>query len=358
MNASATLRASYVRQARTSIIGHLVVALRPRSADQNKLQSIVRVDHIDYRQQCDRERTGQPVLFDVEKDAITKETCVDDRYLGRSDTESIMEWEEDNSIRVRLKKMFTVFPYRDPIYLVAIIFLFGSITLVISALFELLPLLTPASFEEAQEEIAIPITILLGSILFLVAGIFDTFGALNADRGTIGTSKSNPTKVRYRPALVGTPEFRWIPSSEKMWDLTMNSLAFQAGLLVLFGGVIFVFAGIVDFPGIVSQEDPLFSSIVFGPQVVHGLIFFVANAMLAYSEQERWYKPKFTDPDWLSAIFNTIGGLLFMIAGIFMFTRGQYGSQGELQGAIAAMVGSLAFLIGSIVRWYVVLEVW
>lgn len=358
MNASATVRASYVRQARISIIGHPVVALRPCSADQDKLQSIVRVDHIDYRQQCDRERTGQPVLFDVEKDVITKETCVENSYPDRSDAESIMEWEEDSSVRVRLKKMVTVFPYRDPIYLVAIIFLIGSIALVGSALFELLPLLTPASFEEGQDEIGVPITLLLGAVLFFVAGIFDTFGALNADRGTIGTSKFDPTKVRYRPALVGTAEFRWVPPSEKVWDLTMNSLPFQAGLLVLFGGVIFVFAGILDFPGVVSQEDPLFSSIVFGPQVVHGLIFFVANAMLAFSEQEQWYRPKFADPDWLSAMLNTIGGLAFMIAGISMFMRGEYGSQGEQQGSIAAMIGSLAFLIGSVVRWYVVLEVW
>ena len=62
-------------------------------------------------------------------------------------------------------------------------------------------------------------------------------------------------------------------------------MAFQAGLIVLFGGIIFMFAGIVDFPGIVSEEDPLFGLIVFGPQVIHGALFLGANAMLAVFEQ-------------------------------------------------------------------------
>jgi hypothetical protein len=360
MNASATVRASYIRQARVSIIGHPVVALRPRSVREDKLQDFVHLDYLEHRQQCESERTDQPAVFDVEKGAVDiKEICIEDKDPDTTDNLSSMEWEETKSIRVRLKKMVTVFPYRDPIYLVAIIFLIGSIDLVMNAFFDLLPRLQAASeMADIEEAVAVPLTVLIGSIFFFVAGIFDTFGALNADRGQIGTSKLNPDKVVYRPALVGTPQFRWIPSKEKFWDLTMNDLAFQAGLVVLFGGIIFMFAGIVDFPGVVAEENPYFASIVFGPQVIHGLLFFVANAMLAYSEQERWYKPKITDPDWLSAVLNTIGGFSFMMVGIFLFQRGESMEHGELKGAIAAMVGGWAFLIGSVIRWYVVLEVW
>jgi hypothetical protein len=158
--------------------------------------------------------------------------------------------------------------------------------------------------------------------------------------------------VSYRPALLGTAEFKWIPSRVKFCDLVMTNIAFQAGLIVLFGGVIFMFAGIVDFPGVVSEENPLFASIVFGPQVVHGALFFLANAMLAFSEQEKWYIPKIRDADWQGAFLNTIGGFGFMMAGLFLFGRD------EVAAAVSALIGSWAFFIGSLIRWYLVMEFW
>jgi hypothetical protein len=120
---------------------------------------------------------------------------------------------------------------------------------------------------------------------------------------------------------------------------------------VLFGGVIFMFAGIVDFPELIPEEAPSFAAIVFGPQVIHGALFLVANAMLAISEQERWYKPKWWDADWQGAFLNTLGGFGFMMAGLFLF------GNAKLSAAIAALLGSWAFLIGSVIRWYVVMEI-
>ncbi|OAG00149.1 uncharacterized protein CC84DRAFT_360740 [Paraphaeosphaeria sporulosa] len=127
-------------------------------------------------------------------------------------------------------------------------------------------------------------------------------------------------------------------------------LEFQARLIVLFSSAIFMFAGIVDFPRIISKESPLFASIVFGPQVIHGFLFLFANAMLAISEQHKWYIPKISDPDWLGAFLNATGGFWFMMAGFFFFQKD------ELAAAAAAMVGSWAFLVRSLVRWYVVME--
>jgi hypothetical protein len=48
--------------------------------------------------------------------------------------------------------------------------------------------------------------------------------------------------------------------------------------------------------------------LVSGPQVVHGALFFIANAMLALAEQERWWKPKMDSQNWQGAMLNTIGG--------------------------------------------------
>lgn len=337
MNASATLRASYVRATRMSmmpppgnnIVLNPVADLESRPAISEKLAGFVAVDHLEHRKQCDIERAKIYVY----------------------DKPSWLEWDdEDTAFSVRLKKMFTIFPYRDPIWLVAVIFTIGSLDLVINAFFDLLPELDEKLQFEGNEKIAIPTTVLIGSIFFFVAGIFDTFGALNADRGTLDTNKVTH-KVTYRPALLGTPEFKWIPSWVKVMDLTMTNVPFQAGLIVLFGGVIFMFAGIVDYPELIPENAPFAATIVDGPQVIHGALFLVANGMLAFSEQERWYKPKWWDADWQGAFLNTIGGFGFMMAGLFLF------SENKLAAAVAALIGSWAFLIGSLIRWYVVMEI-
>ncbi|KAF2439384.1 hypothetical protein P171DRAFT_369712 [Karstenula rhodostoma CBS 690.94] len=341
MNASATIRSAYVRAS--------VVHMRPpgmpgstperRPVNPEKLHEFKKVDHIRHREECEKERA-----------TTTTEDCELKPTTVANDTQSYMDFDDGETARSRIRKMFTKFPYRDPIYLVSVVFAFGSLDLVINASFDLLPRVAPESKFETEETVAVPTTVLIGSILFFAAGIFDVFGALNADRGTLETSKEDLGAVTYKPALLGSPEFKWLPSKMKFIELFTTSLAFQAGLIVLFGGVIFMFAGIVDFPGLISEESPLFSSIVFGPQVIHGFLFLVANAMLAISEQDKWYLPKIKDPDWLGAFLNATGGFWFMMAGFFFFQKD------ELAAATAAMVGSWAFLIGSLVRWNVVME--
>lgn len=308
---------------------HPIADLESRPAISEKLANFVPVDYIEHRQQCDIERNKIYVYNEP----------------------SWLDWgDESESFGQRLKKMYTIFPYRDPIWLVAVVFAVGSLDLVINAFFDLLPQLDPKLQFETNETVAIPTTILIGAIFFFVAGVFDTFGALNADRGTMDTDKATH-KVTYRPALLGSPDFKWIPSRTKLLDLTLTSLAFQAGLIVLVGGVIFMVGGVLDYPELITEENPWFATIVFGPQVVHGAFFLIANAMLAFSEQERWYKPKWWDADWQGAFLNTLGGLGFMLAGLFLF------SENRLAASVAAMVGSWAFLIGSVIRWYVVMEI-
>jgi hypothetical protein len=169
MNASATIRASYIRQARMSFapppprasnVPSAIGDLEPRPAFDEKLKDFVHVNHIEHREKCHAERT-----WDVEKHAHTD-----------IDPQSTFEWSEDvSSVRVRLKKMLTTFPYRDPIYLVAIVFLLGSIDLVVNAFLDLVPRVRPETALETAESVAVPTTALIGSILFFAAGIFDTF---------------------------------------------------------------------------------------------------------------------------------------------------------------------------------------
>ena len=358
MNASATIRASYVRATRMSMalppqslnVLYPIADLESRPPQPEKLKNFTAVNYVEHRENCERERSASCISYDVATNSDSDQAYIDNQYL---DTYTSFSGFSDNEpFGRRLKKMFTIFPYRDPIWLVAVVFALGSLDLVINAFFDLLPRTIPSSQFETEETVAVPATVLIGSILFFTAGIFDTFGALNADGGTLETSKQDKGHVSYRPALLGTPEFKWIPPRVKLFYLVMTNIAFRAGLIVLFGGIIFMFAGIVDFPGVVSEENPLFDTIVFGPQVIHGALFFLANAMLAFSEQEKWYLPKIRDADWQGAFLNTVGGFGFMMAGLFLF------SHDEVAAAISALVGSWAFFIGSLIRWYLVMEFW
>ena len=342
MNASATIRREYVRAS--------VMHMRPpsmqythnlerRPANHEKLRGFNKVDHLQHREDCEKERT----VGTAEKTESYYDT-------DGKDSQSFMEFDDEDTTTQRIRKMLTVFPYRDPIYLVAIMFTIGSLDLVINGLFDILPQTIPASKFEGEETIAVPATILIGAIFFFVAGIFDIFGALNADRGTLETSKENLGAVTYRPALIGSPEFKWIPSRTKFVELATTNLAFQAGLVVTFGGVIFMFGGVVSFPGVVDKNSPYFKSIVFGPQILHGLLFWSANLMLALSEQEKWYIPKFQDPDWRGAFWNASGGFWFMVGGVLGVENHEIGE------SAAELTGGLAFLIGSVGRWFVVME--
>lgn len=339
MNASATIRNAYVR---TSVM-HMrppsmqsTHTLQRRPVNHEKLQGFNKVDHLQHREDCEKERA-----------VIATEKTYDS---DGKDDRSFMEFDDEDTTLERMHKMLTIFPYRDPIYLVAVIFTVGSLDLVINALFDLLPRTIPESKFKGEETIAVPTTVLIGSIFFFLAGVFDVFAALNADRGTLETSKENLGAVTYKPALVGSPEFRWTPSRTKFVELATTNLAFQAGLVVTFGGVVFMFAGVVAFPGVVPEHTRFFKSIVFGPQIVHGFFFWSANLMLALSEQERWYLPTVGSSEWRGAFWNASGGFWFMVGGV-LGVRGH-----DLGESAAELTGSLAFLVGSVGRWYVVME--
>lgn len=345
MNASATMRNAYVRASVINIYpstGLLPIReIQCRPMDPDKLRNFKKVDHLQHREACEKER-----MEDIHKHTEIIQTA------AIEENQSFMEFDDENKDTpgARIRKMFTRFPYRDPIYLVAVIFALGSLDLVIDGIFDLLPLLLPSSEFETRETIAIPTTVLIGSVFFFVAGIFDVFGALNADNGTLESSKEDLGPVEYKSALVGSPEFKWIPSKIKFLDLLTTNLAFQAGLIVLVGGVIFMFAGVVDFPGVVPDDSPSFPLVVLGPQIVHGFLFWIANVLLTLSEQEKWYIPKVRDPCWQGAFLNASGGFWFMMSGFFALRKD------ELGAAAAEVTGSLAFFVGSLGRWYVVMQ--
>ncbi|KAF1998528.1 hypothetical protein P154DRAFT_564680 [Amniculicola lignicola CBS 123094] len=343
MNASATIRAEYIRASTMNMrpmrVGRPTKDLQIRPAEPTRLANFKPVNHLEHREVCESERKAAPHPYpsDPEK--------------GFTGIVSFMDFDADEEPRARdqIKRMYTVFPWRDPTWIVSIVFFFGAVVLTLNGFFELLPQVLPQTIFEHEEKVADPVTGLTGALFFLVAGILDTSAALNADRGTLSTSKDSQT-FEYKPALLGSREWNWIPSSAKFRDLLLGNLAFQAGLLVLFGGFVFAVSGFTDFPGILNPESETFELLVFIPQIVHGAMFLIANLMLAIAEQETWWKLKVYDPDWQGSFLNAVGGLGFMFAGLFGFMKA------EEAAAWALLGGSAAFLVGSLVRWYVVMQ--
>ncbi|KAI6342569.1 hypothetical protein MCOR31_003614 [Pyricularia oryzae] len=113
-------------------------------------------------------------------------------YLATVDTldkprpELVVELE--SSARGRIVRMFTVYPYKDMNWIVAVLF--------------------------------------VGSILFTIAGTLGVFAAFNANRGTIEVTKGGVGT--YRPALVGSSSWVWFPSSAEFLAI-FRTLPFQVG---------------------------------------------------------------------------------------------------------------------------------
>ncbi|KAH8842847.1 hypothetical protein MCOR27_000055 [Pyricularia oryzae] len=246
-------------------------------------------------------------------------------YLATVDTldkprpELVVELE--SSARGRIVRMFTVYPYKDMNWIVAVLFVVGSMSFVTNGIFNLLPPVSKAIG---------PATLTTGSILFTIAGTLGIFAAFNANRGTIEVTKGGVGT--YRPALVGSSSWVWFPSSA---DLIL--------------GV----STVSSFPGVFkdSTSNPtLFQALAFLPKVIGGSILVVAFIGLLVFLQDSWYKPKPSSPDWLGTFLNTVGSAGFGMTGVFLLLRdGDRANQ-------AALFGSSFFLSGTIVGLYSLME--
>lgn len=280
MNTSASVRAEYLRASRLSFHNGRISQMSP-------WPNFTPVDWPSYREKCEEERATVDPIYDPR--------VLEDTPFGRFNDVTEL------SPRDRIKRMFTTFPYRDASWLTAIIFVLGSVDFIINAFFGLLPLVAPDTAFETEAIIAVPATIFIGAFMFLSAGILDLFGAFNADRGIIEISKDSDEKntpSNHRPALLGGTNWVWIPPSGRFTELLLNSRPFQAGLVQLFGGIILTISAVTGVPGLLDPMDPNFPLLVFGPQVIGGLMFLIANIYLAFSEQNYWWQPKPFDAKW------------------------------------------------------------
>ncbi|KAL5593000.1 hypothetical protein FOBRF1_012102 [Fusarium oxysporum] len=321
MNASATLRASYIQayQLDSGAEQHLSRTPHPRP-------NFIPVDYVNYKARCSEEKSAMENLPSVfEEDPVIMQATMLQQAV----------------------RMFTVWPWRDANWIIAISYTLGGTLFTIGSVFSLLPLIAPGALND--DELGETITSVIGFLLFFAAGVIALPAVWNIDNGkveTLASAKKEASVNSYQPALLGSQEWKWLPQ----WHLfkgLLRTVPFQAALIQLLGGITFTFSTVAELPGAVGPNDTVaHQSLVLLPQAIGGLMFFLANATLLIWAQDRWYIPKPRSALWMGAWWNTIGGLMFLLSGIFLLLNN------KLAAAIMTLVGSIGFMTGSLTLWY------
>lgn len=339
MNAANSHRASYYD------LGGLpgpTIRRKSAAATVERRRTFVAVDHAEYRARCDvaRDSSGSSEVHDIEWD-----------------NEREQAQHGSISFRGQLKVMATVYPYRDANWIIAILFVVGSISFSINGFFSLLPLVAPLTAFPTEATLAAPVTNAIGAALFVTAGILTMPAIWNTANGTIEPvmpSSSSSSKFEedeeqtktYQPALLSSPSWVWLPNWRLLKD-ALKTTPFQSGAMQLIAGSVLTTSVVFGFPGVLAPDDILgLSTFVFTPLLIGGGIFTISNIMLLLFVQERWYKPRFRTAAWQASMWNVIASVLFAITGV-LFLIGD-----TLGGSVASFIGSWAFLIGSVIQWY------
>ncbi|KAI6338836.1 hypothetical protein MCOR25_011247 [Pyricularia grisea] len=310
MNAAAAARASIIRTSMIQIPPGFAYSndvesmqgrdVGPRSrAAQNSFdevraeerqRAIEVFDYLEYKTRCDYEREQQ------QKQQKQQEQKSGFYPAGPNDSLDSLNKpppdvvvEVDSSSRGRIVRMFTIFPYRDMSYLVNVGFVIGSLFFVIHAILGILPIIDPTLSFPTLHTVALPSTILVAALTFLVSGTFGFVAAFNANRGTVEVPVKGASGAKYRPALIGSESWIWFPPAAE-FAMMAQSFPFQAGVFSLTGGMILSIAAFAGLPGLINQEEnmTLFQGLVFLPQIVGGSMFVFVNTALTIFVQDKW----------------------------------------------------------------------
>ncbi|KAI0842204.1 hypothetical protein F5Y06DRAFT_259242 [Hypoxylon sp. FL0890] len=333
MNAAASLRASFYgvdgllglphpnpRDARRHTLNGDVEALRWR-------RTLVPVNYADYSSYCRqvKETASQDSIFEVEQQPELPPTT---GQLGR---------------------MFTIWPYRDANWIIAILFVVGSISFSVNATFTLLSAFAPSTMFPGEMELALPLTTLVGAAMFLSGGTLSLPAGWNADKGTfepVEYKTGDGTTKMYKPALLGSSAWSWIPTATDL-KAALRTIPFISAVVQFFGGLILSITIVGGWPGVFSPDDLMSLQLfLFTPLSVGGTMFFFANLVLLIWLQDSWYKPKPGSASWQAAFWSLVGSFNFALTG-FAFFMGDMST-----AAVTNFIGSWTFLIGSVFQWY------
>lgn len=268
-------------------------------------------------------------------------SCHDEKDLASKDHIFDVElYTEPLTVGLQVFRMFTYYPYRDANWLVAMIFVVGSVSFSANAFLALLIALDPTTASD-KVQLATSYTGLIGGSLFLIGSALAIPAVWNADSGTLLS-----TGILHKPALLGSQAWIWLPSAEHFGRFFWT-VPFQAVIIQMLGSSILTISIPGGWPGVLDPDDMNgFLMFVASPLAAGGSLFFVANISLAIWSQDRWYKPKLASAAWQAAFWSTVGSANFAITG-FAFLVGDM-----VTATLATFIGSMAFLVGAIFQLF------
>ncbi|PHH84239.1 hypothetical protein CDD83_2269 [Cordyceps sp. RAO-2017] len=323
---------------RVSTSGRPATMLRP--------QTFWPVDWPAMRQMYESEQTSQPFPdgYDGKPLALPTET-------------EVAAEEDEYGLAEGVRRMLTVFPYRDASWVPAMLFVFGTTAIFVASFFKLMPVVDPGSVFPGEAEVALPVTIAVGAAALISGGGLSILAAFNVNRGPVPVDKAGrPVPGAYHPALLGSREWVWFPGLAELGADFLPNLAFRGGFVAWCGGMTLGVAAVSGLPGVLDPKAADFprkiDTFILTPLLVGASFIFTGSLMLALASQDRWYKPAVASVAWHASFANVLAAAcLAASASLGLFAKPRL-----LLAATANSLAGVFFLIGALLQWFVVMK--
>ncbi|KAI1812581.1 hypothetical protein GGS20DRAFT_557271 [Poronia punctata] len=274
-------------------------------------------------------------------------------------------------------KMSIRYPVWDVSYNTAVFFTLGSVVWVINAFFVWLPSQYPSTEFPGEVDNGGGISALVGTTLFEIGSVFLMLEAINTNRTDCFGWALDEFVESHGPLLRADPEscrhhhadrhglymkekssegsqeknWKWWPSWSELKSHYLREIGFLASLSQFIGATIFWICGFASIPFVYSNlSEPVENGVYWVPQVVGGVGFIISSWLFMLETQKTWYRPAPKVLGWHVGFWNLVGSFGFTVCGALGFASenkaASYGS------GLSTFIGSLAFLIGSLVQWY------
>ncbi|KAL1856880.1 hypothetical protein Daus18300_010643 [Diaporthe australafricana] len=305
-------------------------------------------------EQSTRRKTFIPVNWVQYKDY-----CAEQAATKPESTFDVV-WEQEpevHSVREQAWRMFTIFPYRDAVWVVKIFLTLGGLLMAIAATFGVVTAQMQARGQKASPmtvgfdiNAATILTTDFGLILLLMGGSLGLVAILNAHRGAmepldLKIGALEPPKS-YKPALLGAKSWVWVPTRDDITALWAK-IPFRAGFVNWVGLVALNIVVVTTIPGVVDPADT--AKILLAVQLplfIGFVLLVVANFTLVMWLQERWYRPRLQKASWLSAFLSTFASVSLTLSTLYQFAGA------GLSGALATLVGRWVFFVAITIGFY------
>ncbi|KAI3322761.1 hypothetical protein HD806DRAFT_499265 [Xylariaceae sp. AK1471] len=274
-------------------------------------------------------------------------------------------------------KMLVRYPVFDVSYDVAVLFTLGSVVWVINGFFVWLPTQYPFTEFDGEVDTAGGITAFIGATIFEIGSVLLMFEAINENRtecfgwaleeameGRDLLLQPDPEGCNHHHAVQHSPftkeqsekgkknrHWEWWVTWPELKTHYLREIGFLACLSQFIGATIFWIAGFTSLPSIYDGlTTPVTNGVYWLPQVVGGTGFIVSSWLFMLETQTTWYTPAPKVLGWHIGLWNLIGAFGFTICGALGFaSRNEAASYASI---LSTFIGSLAFLIGSLIQWF------